>query len=124
MRYSTIEPDLADAIFGWVEDQNYPQGQHAGRVFFEDARFIGAQNGVWLQSKPITPHVLSGPKVTTFQHYLVQDRNVGHDPDRKETLPTMARHPILLRFVGTSSTGIAALRQRSRRRRKNVSMKG
>ncbi|WP_052337850.1 TIGR03986 family CRISPR-associated RAMP protein [Chloroflexus sp. Y-396-1] len=80
------EPDLADAIFGWVEDQNYPQGQHAGRVFFEDARFIGAQNGVWLQSKPITPHVLSGPKATTFQHYLVQDRNAGHDPDRKETL--------------------------------------
>lgn len=80
------EPDLADAIFGWVENQDYPQGQRAGRVFFEDARFVDAQNDVWLESDPITPHVLSSPKVTTFQHYLVQDRSAGHDPDRKETL--------------------------------------
>ncbi|GIK72744.1 MAG: CRISPR-associated RAMP family protein [Chloroflexota bacterium] len=80
------EPDLADALFGWVEEQDFLKGQRAGRVFFEDARCVGAKDGVWLKSDPITPRVLSGPKVTTFQHYLVQDRNVGHDPDRKETL--------------------------------------
>lgn len=80
------QPDLADAIFGWVENDDIPRGQRAGRVFFEDARFVGAANGVWLSPVPIIPHVLSGPKATTFQHYLVQDRNAGHDPDRKETL--------------------------------------
>ncbi len=86
-------PDLADAIFGWVENQDFPTGQRAGRVFFEDARFVGAREGVWLQRNPITPHVLSGPKVTTFQHYLVQDRQAGHDPDRKETLAHYGSRP-------------------------------
>jgi CRISPR-associated protein (TIGR03986 family) len=83
---NNLQPDLADALFGWVEDQDFPQGQRAGRVFFEDAHFVSARDGVWLRPDPITPHVLAGPKVTTFQHYLVQDRNAGHDPDRKETL--------------------------------------
>ncbi|MCB0042378.1 MAG: TIGR03986 family CRISPR-associated RAMP protein, partial [Caldilinea sp.] len=79
-------PDLADAIFGWVDDDEALTQQRAGRVFFEDARFVGSSNGVWLKKDPITPHTLSGPKPTTFQHYLVQDRKAGHDPDRKETL--------------------------------------
>lgn len=86
-------PDLADAIFGWVENQDFPKGQRAGRVFFEDARFVDAREGVWLQQSPITPHVLSGPKVTTFQHYLVQDRKAGHDPDRKDTLAHYGSQP-------------------------------
>jgi len=85
LRYDP-RPDFADAIFGWVEAEDFPKGQRAGRVFFEDARFVEAQNGVWLRRDSITPHVLSGPKVTTFQHYLVQDRKAGHDPDKKETL--------------------------------------
>ncbi len=82
-------PDLADAIFGWVEDKedkSGPEGQRAGRVFFGDAHFIGANGHVWLNPKPIAPHVLSGPKPTTFQHYLVQDRETGHDPDDKVSL--------------------------------------
>lgn len=79
-------PDLADAIFGWVENGDIPKGQRAGRVFFEDACFKNAVDGVWLSSAPIIPQILASPKATTFQHYLVQDRNAGHDPDRKETL--------------------------------------
>lgn len=86
-------PDLADAIFGWVENKDFPKGQRAGRVFFEDARFVDAQEGVWLQQSPLTPHVLSGPKVTTFQHYLVQDRTAGHDSERKETLAHYGSRP-------------------------------
>ncbi len=39
-----------------------------------------------MRSEPIIPRTLSGPKATTFQHYLVQDRRAGHDPDKKETL--------------------------------------
>jgi CRISPR-associated protein (TIGR03986 family) len=81
------EPDLADAIFGWVEEAEGPSEQRAGRVSFEDARYIGATDeGVWMKDEPITPRTLSGPKATTFQHYLVQDRGAGHDPDQKETL--------------------------------------
>lgn len=93
---SDPRPDLADAIFGWVEEEgtgpctdpkpgDLPRGR-AGRVYFEDARFIEATNGVWLRPEPITPHTLGSPKPTTFQHYLVQDQRAGHDPDRKETL--------------------------------------
>lgn len=79
--------DLADAIFGWVNENAPPETQQrAGRVFFEDAHFIDAKNGLWWQSKAIAPHTLAGPKPTTFQHYLVQDKDQGHDPDRKVTL--------------------------------------
>ncbi|MBU1659930.1 MAG: TIGR03986 family CRISPR-associated RAMP protein [Chloroflexi bacterium] len=85
-------PDLADAIFGWVEEREDgkaigPKEQRAGRVFFEDAQFVGAsEEGVWYKPDPITPHVHSGPKPTTFQHYLEQDKDDGHNPDLKETL--------------------------------------
>lgn len=85
--YDTEKADLADAIFGWVEEkEGGPKEQRAGRVFFEDARFEKAEDDVWLSSRSITPHVLSGPKATTFQHYLVQDRSKGHDPDNKSSL--------------------------------------
>lgn len=87
------EPDLVDAMFGWVEDDNLPRGQRAGRLFFEDARFVSATDGVWLQPTPIIPHVLSSPKATTFQHYLVQDEHAGHNPDRKESLAHYGTSP-------------------------------
>lgn len=82
-------PDLADAMFGWVEgftdasteDQEKWRGQRAGRVFFGDARFVGSSGDVWYSDKPITPHILGQPRPTTFQHYLVQD-----DPDDKKSL--------------------------------------
>lgn len=80
-------PDLVDAIFGWVEEAGTgPTGQRAGRVSFGDARFAGANDGVWYRTEPITPHPLSGPKSTTFQHYLVQDASLGHNPDDKASL--------------------------------------
>lgn len=87
-------PDLVDAIFGWVEEIEDgkvigPIGQRAGRVFFSDARFTGASGDIWYKEEPITPHVLSGPKPTTFQHYLVQDAQAGpngHSPDNKASL--------------------------------------
>jgi len=93
-------PDLADAIFGWVESEGLPQGQRAGRLFFEDARCVGATDGVWLHQDPIIPRTLSGPKVTTFQHYLVQDRKAGHDPDKKETLAHYGSPPTSTQLRG------------------------
>lgn len=83
-------PDFADAMFGWVEDTdmdgNSPPGQCAGRVFVGDALCISDAKDIWWSQKPIAPHTLSSPKPTTFQHYLVQDKRAGHDPDDKAKL--------------------------------------
>jgi len=87
-------PDLAEAIFGWVEEPEAAiRKQRAGRVFFGDAHFIGAREDVWLKPEAITPRTLSGPKSTTFQHYLVQDRSAGHNPDDKRSLAHYGTSP-------------------------------
>src|SRR5262245_17936405 len=86
---SRPEPDLVEAIFGWVEekDDGGLKEQCAGRVFVTDAKFIEAKNEIWFARKnAITPATLGSPKVTTFQHYLVQDKNEGHDPDFRQRL--------------------------------------
>ncbi len=84
--------DLAEAIFGYVPNEHHKEGR-AGRVFFSDARFESAQDGVWLSEEPIIPKVLGSPKPTTFQHYLVQDKDNGHDPDDKRQLAHYATSP-------------------------------
>ena len=58
------EMDLATAIFGQVSS-------FAGRVFFEDSVLKSAQEGDFEQQ--VSPKILSGPKPTTFQHYLQQN---------------------------------------------------
>ncbi len=80
--------DMSDAIFGWVEDPDHigPTGQRAGRVFFENAIYENAREGVWYKPNPIALHILSTPKPTTFQHYLVQDKTKGHQPNLKPSL--------------------------------------
>ncbi len=55
--------DITEAIFGNEET-------FAGRVFFEDAFLKDGQNSILIGEK--TPEILSSPKPTTFQHYLVQ----------------------------------------------------
>lgn len=97
---SDPRPDFADALFGWVEELEEeegegkkrdrrvigPPGQRAGRVFVGDARYQSNRAGVWLSDQPVPLQVLSGPKPTTFQHYLVQNKSKGHDPDNKVSL--------------------------------------
>jgi CRISPR-associated protein (TIGR03986 family) len=78
-------PDMVDNIFGWVKDEFSPADQHAGHVSFEDAHFLENQQDPRYSTESLIPHVLSGPKVTTFQHYLVQDRTLGADPDDKKS---------------------------------------
>lgn len=87
--------DLAEAIFGWVAENSGqgPKEQRAGRVFFGDAKFQRSQNGLWLENEPIALRTLSGPKPTTFQHYLVQDRQRRHDPDQLSTLAHYGTSP-------------------------------
>ena len=82
---SESDIDLAEAIFGYVQNQER-QLAHAGRVFFTDAKLDSARDGIWLRGNPITPKILASPKPTTFQHYLVQDTDEGHNPDHKEQL--------------------------------------
>ncbi len=79
-------PDFTEAIFGWVDDKTGPEKQCAGRVFFSDAHLKQEGEDFWLKKQPVIPHTLGTPKCTTFQHYLVQDANAGHYPDKKETL--------------------------------------
>jgi CRISPR/Cas system CSM-associated protein Csm3 (group 7 of RAMP superfamily) len=55
--------DIAGAIFG-------NEKTFAGRIFVEDARLAAEQKDV-LQHEAV-PKILSSPKPTTFQHYLVQ----------------------------------------------------
>ncbi|HEU4327852.1 MAG TPA: TIGR03986 family CRISPR-associated RAMP protein [Roseiflexaceae bacterium] len=70
--------DLAEAIFGYVQD-NPSDPARAGRVFVGDARWDRTHSEPtrrvtpWLAPEPFVPPILSGPKPTTFQHYLTQD---------------------------------------------------
>jgi CRISPR-associated protein (TIGR03986 family) len=64
--------DLAQAMFGTVRGE---RGGAAGRVFVENARLDPKQDRskLWLDGDPVVmPRILSGPKPTTFQHYLTQ----------------------------------------------------
>lgn len=56
--------DFTEAIFG-------NEKTHSGRVFFEDAFLIGEQTIPLLNVE--SPKILSSPKPTTFQQYLVQN---------------------------------------------------
>jgi len=61
--------DIAEAIFGYVEDKHPKDKARAGRVFFTDAT---TQTEIQ-DDRPIKEILLSSPKPTTFQHYLVQN---------------------------------------------------
>ncbi len=79
--------DMTDALFGWTPE---PGGKRkdscAGRLFFSDGKLLSDSTNLWYRKETVIPRVLSGPKATTFQHYLAQDRESGHDPDRKASL--------------------------------------
>ncbi len=88
------EPDFADTMFGWVEEKDWGptvKGAYAGRVFVGDAHCTSTEN-IWYSQEPITPHILASPKVTTFQHYLVQNGD-PHHPDQKVTLAHYGTSP-------------------------------
>ncbi|MBX9685138.1 MAG: TIGR03986 family CRISPR-associated RAMP protein [Candidatus Obscuribacterales bacterium] len=68
--------DYADALFGYVRQEKGSEGEaRAGRVSVGDAVLCGGQSGdIWLNgSEPLSPKILSEPKPTCVQHYLVQD---------------------------------------------------
>ncbi len=65
--------DLTEAIFGFVTETKSDERQpRAGRVSFSDAQLGDGQQSIWLTDDPIIPKIMSGPKATSFQHYLTQ----------------------------------------------------
>lgn len=70
------ELDLAEALFGYVKGKDQAAGKaraYAGRVTVTDATVQAGQTDLWYKpGKTIIPRILSGPKPTTFQHYLTQ----------------------------------------------------
>ncbi len=80
--------DLAEMIFGVASDSNDKtrENNFSGRVFFTDARYESrSKKSMWFEEKPYYLPILSSPKPTTFQHYLVQDKRRRHDPNNKMT---------------------------------------
>lgn len=79
--------DLPEAVFGFVRDwppeknetvESAKRRAYAGRVFFGDALLQGEA-----QNQPLKmPQVLSAPKPTSFQNYLVQDAADAPDSSR------------------------------------------
>jgi len=68
----TEDVDLAEVMFGFVRNEKQNEGKQAraGRIFVGDATLEPGQSAVL--DAVDTPQVLSSPKPTTFQHYLVQ----------------------------------------------------
>lgn len=79
--------DLADAIFGWVDKQELSENmrQRASRVFITDAQYQSDERCIWYKGNfndTITPQILSEPKPTCFQHYLVQPKKDNPEADK------------------------------------------
>ncbi|QFS51964.1 TIGR03986 family CRISPR-associated RAMP protein [Nostoc sphaeroides] len=86
--------DIADAIFGFVKQEKQPkevEQSFAGRVFITNAQCQANNNDIWLESHPIIPKILTNPKPTTFQHYLVQPDTINAT---KKYLKHYASEPI------------------------------
>lgn len=74
--------DIAEAIFGFVRRDKQPEEMEqsrAGRVFISDGILNPHQEEKVQQSLNQEPKtiLLSSPKPTTFQHYLVQSQETG-----------------------------------------------
>jgi len=90
LREDKKEPtyDLADALLGYTKQSGERKRRaYASRINITDATLAADQEkeNIWLGEASeqfiIVPAILAGPKPTTFQHYLVQDR-----PDDKKAL--------------------------------------
>ncbi|MDI6781990.1 MAG: TIGR03986 family CRISPR-associated RAMP protein [bacterium] len=66
---------MAEAIFGKAAEKE--KNSFAGRVFFEDAVLLNPEEVPQIEES--IPQILSTPKPTTFQHYLVQGTDNIHN---------------------------------------------
>lgn len=75
--------DYANAMFGFVNSKNKNSDAVkalSGRLFFTDAMIENMSDAV---TEKKVPKILSGPKPTTFQHYLEQNDKQEFDVDNK-----------------------------------------
>lgn len=80
--------DIAESIFGVAN-------HFASRVYFEDAALIPDQGNPYLHQDYRHPKILSTPKPTTFQHYLVQGKRNDHKVVDKNNLMTWNKDTML-----------------------------
>ena len=92
--------DYVEAIFGADLEANAEEQDlgPSGRVSFmnADIDLDASSDNIWYRQppRPEAPKILASPKATAYAHYLVQDRNKGHDPDgNKNELANYGTHP-------------------------------
>jgi CRISPR-associated protein (TIGR03986 family) len=87
--------DLAEAIFGYV-DLTAEEPSRAGRVSVSDGTLMPDQSDPYLVTAPFAPRILSSPKPTTHQHYLVQqtpdEQPDGYTKDHKPKYKVVLAH--------------------------------
>ena len=69
--------DFAEAMFGRVKRKRSDKQETqaiASRISVSDGVLLPGQDKLWLDGNPLViPRILSGPKATTFQHYVSQN---------------------------------------------------
>lgn len=87
--------DLAEAMFGYSKkDGEGKRRNYAGRLSFSSARLAEAAQPQWLSEQGFWMKILSEPKSTCFQHYLVQqnaDQNALADYNAQPMRETALR---------------------------------
>jgi len=91
--------DIAEAIFGYVDGKEPRKKARASRIFITDGVLNPNQEKQvrTSQDKKAEPILLSNPKPTTFQHYLVQpdvtQRNLKHYASQPPTKTEQGETP-------------------------------
>ncbi|GAB4551329.1 MAG: TIGR03986 family CRISPR-associated RAMP protein [Anaerolineae bacterium] len=77
--------DMAEAMFGWVSRESTKERPVAFASRISVTNAYPTESSLDYYDQVFTPKILSGPKPTTFQHYLEQ-------PDRHNTEKTKRKH--------------------------------
>jgi CRISPR-associated protein (TIGR03986 family) len=101
--------DFTEAMFGYTRKVGSKRERaYAGRISCSDAELIPQQKEIWLSQTPVTPQILSGPKPTTFQHYLVQKEPDLYEAGR--TKDGAVKYETRLRDYGDATPGETVIR--------------
>lgn len=109
--------DLAEAMFGYARAQKAEQAQACkGRIKITDANCSEAVDKAI--DSLLVPKILSGPKPTTFQHYLVQPpetkadrRNLKHYTSQPNEETVLRGHKLYWHKGNVSNSNIKAPRE-------------
>ncbi len=113
--------DFAEAVFGFVrhnsdQKQGKKERSYAGRVAVGDATLLDKTSPSDLFAGTVEPRIMSTPKPTTFQHYLVQEqddqRSLAHYDDAERT--ELRGHKLYWRQRTTRLEAIRITQQESR----------